>query len=194
VEKSRFFLLSIFLTISPLLADTSGNQDNNQSSIQNLPEYQAKDFSHLFGMQGFSNKLLKMHFTLYQDYGKNTNLLIKLIRGYADRNQTQDYQYQALKRRFGWEFDGMRLHELYFQNLGGSKPLNRLSELFHSIVRDFGSYEDWKKDFIATGMMRGIGWSVLDFDPEAGRLFNTWINEHDLGHLAQGNIILVMDV
>jgi len=121
-------------------------------------------------------------------------LLIRLLKSYAAEHQTQDYQYQALKRRFGWEFDGMRLHEYYFENLGGKKPLDRSSALYRIIVRDFGSFENWKQDFIATGMMRGIGWSILYLDPRADRLFNTWINEHDLGHLAGGNLILVMDV
>ena len=28
-------------------------------------------------------------------------------------------EFAELKRRLGWEFNGMRLHELYFENLGG---------------------------------------------------------------------------
>lgn len=161
---------------------------------ENSVEYKAKDFSHLIGMKGFSDDLLNTHFTLYHGYVKNTNLLIDLIHGYAAQKKTSDYQYQALKRRFGWEFDGMRLHELYFENLGGKRPIDRSSGLYKLIVRDFGSYDNWRDDFVATGMMRGIGWAVLYFDPKADRLFNTWINEHDLGHLAGGDIILVMDV
>ncbi|MBS0629078.1 MAG: superoxide dismutase [Verrucomicrobia bacterium] len=155
-------------------------------------DYKAKDFSHLMGMPGFSNELLQLHLKLYQGYVTNTNALIGLLNGYADN--TQAYQYQALKRRFGWEFDGMRLHELYFGNLGGKSELDPKSPLFKAIERNFGSFENWKKDFIATGLMRGIGWSILYFDPSSGRLFNAWINEHDLGHLASGEPILVMDV
>lgn len=157
-------------------------------------EYQPKDFSHLIGMQGFSDHLLKMHFTLYHGYVKNTNLLIQLLHDYTLEGKSRDYPYQAIKRRFGWEFDGMRLHEYYFENLGGKKPLDRSFSLHQFLVRDFGSFEKWKEDFIATGMMRGIGWAILYFDPKADRLFNTWINEHDLGHLAGCDLILVMDV
>jgi Fe-Mn family superoxide dismutase len=157
-------------------------------------EYHVQDFSHLLGMKGFSDELLKMHFTLYSGYVKNTNLLTQLIREYAVEGKARDYPYQALKRRFGWEFDGMRLHELYFSNLGGRRPLERSTSLHRLIERDFGNFEKWKSDFVATGMMRGIGWAILYFDPKADRLFNTWINEHDLGHLADGEVILVMDV
>ncbi len=175
MKKIVLSLVGIFLTISGFAQD-----------------YKAKDFSHLVGMPGFSDELLQLHFKLYQGYVTNTNALIGLIKGYADN--TQAYQYQALKRRFGWEFDGMRLHELYFGNLGGKKGVEQGSALYKAIERDFGSFENWKKDFIATGLMRGVGWSILYFDPVSGRLFNAWINEHDVGHLASGEPILVMDV
>ena len=104
-------------------------------------------------------------------------------------------EYAELKRRFGWEFDGMRLHEYYFENLGGKGILDTSGRpLYSKIVADFGSYDNWKADFIATGAMRGIGWAVLYLDPQYSRLLNTWINEHDLGHLAGGKPILIMDV
>jgi len=104
------------------------------------------------------------------------------------------YSYGALKRRFGWEFDGMRLHEYYFENLGGKTPLSKDSTLFAALTDQFGSLDKWKSDFVATAMMRGIGWVILYRDPQTGRLMNVWIAEHDLGHLAGGDLILVLDV
>jgi Fe-Mn family superoxide dismutase len=88
----------------------------------------------------------------------------------------------------------MRLHELYFENLGGHDALDKADPLFQKIVKDFGSWEAWKKSFVSTGLIRGIGWVILYSDPQTGRLINTWINEHDLGHLAGGAPLLVMDV
>src|SRR5262249_5054105 len=101
------------------------------SNIASAEEYKPKDFSHLIGMQGFSDDLLQMHFKLYQGYVTNTNALLNLLKSYE--GNTQAYQYQALKRRFGWEFDGMRLHELYFENLGGKKELDKDSALYKAI-------------------------------------------------------------
>jgi Fe-Mn family superoxide dismutase len=157
-------------------------------------DYVAKDYSYLYGMSGFSDALLKMHFQLYQGYVKNTNLLLSRFKELEMQDRDMSYDYGALKRRFGWEWDGMRLHELYFDNLGGKDPLDKSDPLFQKIVKDFGSYEMWKKNFIATGQIRGIGWVILYRDPVSGRLFNTWINEHDLGHLSGGEPLLVMDV
>jgi superoxide dismutase, Fe-Mn family len=157
-------------------------------------EYIAKDYSYLYGMPGFADALLKMHFQLYQGYVKNTNLLLGRFKELELQDRDQTYDYGALKHRLGWEWDGMRLHEFYFENLGGHDPFDKSTALFQRIVKDFGSYEAWKKSFISTGMIRGIGWVILYRDPQTGRLFNTWINEHDLGHLAGGDPLLVMDV
>lgn len=157
--------------------------------------YKAKDFSHLLGMQGFSDNALNNHFKLYQGYVTNTNLLISILNQLTSEGKQRTPQFQEIKRRFGWEFDGMRLHDLYFSNLGGKgTPLDSQSALAQRILTDFGTFEAWKKDFIETGMLRGIGWSVLYVDPAEGRLINTWIGEHDVGHLAGGQPILIMDV
>ncbi len=157
-------------------------------------EYKAKDFSHLFGMPGFGDKLLKDHFTLYAGYVKNTNLLTSILNDLAADGKQRMPPWAEIKRRFGWEFDGMRLHELYFENLGGRDPIAKSSPLYKKMVDQWGSFDGWKNDFYATGIMRGIGWAILYQDKETGQLFNIWINEHDLGHLAGGTPLLAMDV
>lgn len=158
-------------------------------------EYEAKNFDKLIGnTPGLSDDLLKMHFKLYQGYVANTNKLLKLIKELDDKGNIKGPEYAGLKRMFGWEFDGMRLHEYYFENMGSQTPIDPKSALYQQIVNDFGSYDKWKDDFIATGLIRGIGWAVLYIDPAQKRLMNTWINEHDLGHLAGAKPLLIMDV
>ena len=88
-------------------------------------QYAPKNFDHLIGnTPGFSDDLLKMHFKLYQGYVTNTNKLIGLIRELDEKGNNRGPEFAGLKRMFGWEFDGMRLHEYYFENLGGKNPLN----------------------------------------------------------------------
>ena len=154
--------------------------------------YADEDYSHLIGMEGFSETLLKNHFTLYKGYVSNTNKLLDLLS--AKTKDATSPEYAELKRRFGFEFNGMRLHEYYFENLGGKVPLDKSSTLAKMLADAYGSYETWEQDFRATGAMRGIGWVVLYQDNMAGRLINQWINEHEVGHLAGCQPILVMDV
>jgi superoxide dismutase, Fe-Mn family len=157
--------------------------------------YEAKNFESLLGTKGFSDQLLKNHFTLYQGYVTNTNKVADALSAMAKEGKTTTPEYAELKRRFGWEFNGMRLHEYYFDNMiKGGKAIEKNTNLYKKIVADFGSYENWEKDFKATGAMRGIGWVILYYDGTEGRLFNTWINEHDAGHLSGAKPLIVMDV
>jgi len=165
----------------------------NQGQTANK-SYEALDFSNLKGMPGFSDKALELHFTLYQGYVKNANLLLEQLQQMTAQTQMGSPAYTELKRRLAWEFNGMRLHELYFGNLGGKEPLTKDNQLRKRLEENFGSYDSWAADFKATGAMRGIGWVVLYEDPQNGRLINAWINEHDTGHLAGGNPLLIMDV
>lgn len=156
--------------------------------------YTPKDYSKLIGMEGFSETLLKNHFTLYQGYVTNTNKVLDTLDAMLNEGKTGIPEFAELKRRLGWEFNGMRLHEYYFENLGGKGEINKDGKLGKKMAADFGSYEAWEKDFKATGTMRGIGWAVLYQDITNGRLMNFWINEHDVSHPAGCNPILVMDV
>lgn len=156
--------------------------------------YQAKNYSHLIGMEGFSKQLLENHFTLYQGYVTNTNKVADILSQMLKDGKTGTPEYAELKRRFGWEFNGMRLHELYFDNLGGKEPPAKGAALYAAIEKQFGSFANWEVDFKAAGSMRGIGWTVLYLDGTNGTLYNEWINEHDMGHLAGCTPIIVLDV
>lgn len=157
--------------------------------------YKAKNFRHLLGIKGLSDKLLENHFILYEGYVKNFNKLNDILVTFEKADKYETPEYAELNRRFGWEFNGMRLHELYFENLTKTPiALENNSALFLAIKKEFGSLLSWEKDFRAMVLMRGIGWVVLYYDKKADRLFNIWINEHDVGHLAGCEPILVLDV
>lgn len=156
--------------------------------------YTARDYGNLVGMEGFSETLLRNHFTLYQGYVTNTNKLLDSLASMLKEGKVGIPEYAELKRRLGFEFNGMRLHEYYFENLGGRGGIDKSGGLAKKLAEDFGSYEDWERDFKGTAAMRGIGWAILYQDNIAGRLINQWINEHETGHLAGGIPILVLDV
>ncbi|MDL2716269.1 MAG: Fe-Mn family superoxide dismutase [Acidobacteriota bacterium] len=155
--------------------------------------YSAKDFTRLIGTPGFSDALLRQHFELYSGYVKNANALLHEL-GAASPAKPPTPAWSELKRRFGWEWNGMRLHEFYFGNLTKKKGnLEKTAGLGAQLIRDFGSRESWEKDFRATGSLRGIGWAAVVWDAEARRLFNVWVDEHDRGQLAGCPVILLMD-
>lgn len=153
--------------------------------------YTAQKFDHLLGLAGFSDTALTTHFKLYEGYVTNTNKILEAL----PKADPASPEAGELRRRFGWEFNGMRLHELYFSSLTKSPaPLANDSDLYKKISADFGSFEKWSEDFKATAATRGIGWTILYQDNLTGQLLNVWINEHDLGHLAGCRILLNIDV
>ena len=163
--------------------------------VVKIMPYTAKDYSQLIGMEGFSETLLKNHFTLYQGYVTNTNKVLDMLGQMLKDGKTATPEFAELKRRLGWEFNGMRLHEYYFENLGRKKGgINKQGTLAKKMTEEFGSYEMWEKDFKGVGTMRGIGWAVLYQDSASGRLINFWINEHDVSHPAGCNPLLILDV
>jgi Fe-Mn family superoxide dismutase len=158
-------------------------------------KYQAMNYEKLLGTEGLSNQLLTNHFTLYNGYVTNTNKLMEEFAELEKQGKTGTPQYAEMKRRFGWEFDGMRLHELYFGNMvKGGQALDKASNLHARFAEDFGSFENWEKLFKSVGAMRGIGWAMVYYDAAGNQLLNAWINEHDTGHLAAATPILIMDV
>lgn len=153
--------------------------------------YDIKNFDELLGASGFSDQILKNHFTLYQGYVNNFNKLDQILVNMEKEGKYDVPEYAELNRRLGWEFNGMRLHELYFENI--SKTESKITDrMKQEIEKEFGTFEFFEKDFKSMGKMRGIGWIVLYQDGE--RLFNVWINEHDVGHFAGCKPLLVMDV
>jgi Fe-Mn family superoxide dismutase len=117
-----YWMYALLLMGSLVCSEPSKPATLNKESVLS---YTAKDFQHLKGMEGFSSALLDLHFTLYQGYVKNTNLILQELEQLENSGKMRSYDYGALKRRLGWEFDGMRLHELYFENLGGSGGTNQ---------------------------------------------------------------------
>ncbi|MDN3508218.1 MAG: Fe-Mn family superoxide dismutase [Simkaniaceae bacterium] len=145
-------------------------------------------------MEGFSDSLLEMHLKLYQGYVKNTNSLQDTLNKMVKDNTDDTIAYGALQRRFSWEYDGMVLHELYFENLGGNGHCERDLPIYQMIEEEFGSFSTFLATMRATGLIKGVGWAILYLGPKDHRLHVVWIDEHDTGHLAGGTPLLVMDV
>ncbi|MST03995.1 MAG: superoxide dismutase [Candidatus Pacebacteria bacterium] len=157
--------------------------------------YNPKNYDSLLGLQGLSDNLLKNHFKLYEGYITNVNKIQETISAAIKENKLSSPEISELRRRFGWEWNGMKLHEYYFENMSKSPSLiMETKSAKMKIEANFATLENWEKDFRASGAMRGIGWVVLYHNPEDGSLFNTWVNEHDMGHLAGLKPLLVLDV
>jgi len=150
--------------------------------------YQEKTFN-LNLVQELSQEQIQIHLGLYAGYVKNTNTLLTQIESLKS-NVDNQIIVSELQRRLGFEFNGMRLHELYFEQISdGKKDLDSNSNLSKLIDSQFGSLEEYLKDIQRVSSMRGIGWVITYLDQN--QLINTWVSDHELGQLATQPIFVL---
>lgn len=144
-------------------------------------------------LKGISTKTIEEHIKLYEGYVKNANLIIEKMSTLD--SEKDPYVAGELFRRFSFEYNGMRNHEVYFASLeGGATPLNPESELGKRIIGLFGSCESFVKEFSSLAVTRGIGWAVLWYDKKEDKFLTTWIDEQHLGQLNGCEMILGLDM
>ncbi len=158
--------------------------------------YTQKDFTHLLGLAGFSDTMITNHLTLYAGYVTNANKVIGLL----DTVEKGGYEYGELKRRLGWEVNGIKLHEMYFENMCNQNSGQKESSSFENnekikseILEAYGSFDEYKSSLKRNGMTRGIGWVLLIKDNDTNKVFHTWVGEHNVGNIINAKILMVMD-
>ena len=155
-----------------------------------MKKYDVQEHLRPRGLTGISDEQIEQHWQLYEAYVKNTNELLEEIETAEHGSRV----WGELKRRLGFEFNGMVLHEYYFANLAAGAALSTGSELAAALAAGWGDIPAWREDFAQTAAMRGVGWVILYHDPLAGRLFNWWVSDHEVNHPAGLHPLLVLDV
>ena len=146
-------------------------------------------------LKGISSKTIEEHLKLYAGYVKHANLVLQKIDELAEDSEKNAYALGEVQRRFGFEYDGMRNHEVYFDSLSdGAKEISQKSELYKSITYLWGSFDTWLTRFKSMAMSRGIGWAMLYFDKKDMRLLNAYVEDHQLGQLTGCAPILALDM
>jgi Fe-Mn family superoxide dismutase len=156
--------------------------------------YTAKTFS-LPELTGISQKQVDVHLALYQGYVKHTNLILETIEKLRTEGAAEKaYLINELRRRLGFEFDGMRMHEYYFDQLeGGAQPIT--SGTFATLAEEkYGGWNEFISHLGEVAGTRGIGWVVVYYDNVANTLHTAFVNDHELGQLSGLPIMLAIDL
>lgn len=159
-----------------------------------MHQYEAKTFN-LPKLEGISAKSVEEHLGLYAGYVKNFNAISAAIAEYAKDSEKNAHALSELVRRRSFEFDGMRLHELYFAQFEGtSTPLSVNGPLAQALASEYRSTDMFVTVMKSIGLMRGPGWAILYFDPEAKEFLTGFSGEQHQGHFVTLPIVLALDV
>lgn len=169
-------------------------------------KFEEKKFN-IATLKGISAKTIEDHLKLYAGYVKNTNLILQKIEDLSKPARTTDgvqsggdseknaYELAEVQRRFGFEYDGMRNHEIYFEALSnGKKNISKDGELYKSIEYVWESFDAWLARFKAIALTRGIGWAILYLDKKEKFLMNAYVEDHQMGQLTGCTPILCLDM
>jgi Fe-Mn family superoxide dismutase len=144
-------------------------------------------------LSGISDKTNEIHHgKLYTGYVNKRNEIEAALKT-SDRSKANATysEFGELKREENFAANGMILHELFFVSLGGDgTPSEKLAEL---LKRDFGSFEEWKADFLACAMS-ARGWALLAYDPSDEKLHNYVGDAHNQGGIWGATPLLVCDI
>lgn len=157
-----------------------------------MEKFEEKKFN-IGELKGISAKNIEEHLKLYAGYVKNANLIMEKM---ATLDTEKDpYVVGELFRRFSFEYNGMRNHEVYFSSLSnGVKAFNPESELGQKLLELFGTYEKFVKEITLLALTRGVGWAVLWYDKKDTRFLASWVDEQHLGQLNGCDMVLALDM
>ena len=159
-----------------------------------MPKFEEQKFN-IGDLKGISQKTIEEHLKLYSGYVTHANKGLQRVEELYNDPEKDVYGRCELERRFGFEYNGIRNHEIYFDSLSdGANPIEVDGHLHKQILKDFGSFEIWLIRFKALAVVRGVGWAMLYFDRKEKRLLNTWVDEQHIGQLQDCALILGLDM
>jgi Fe-Mn family superoxide dismutase len=159
--------------------------------------YEVRKFD-LTGVKGLSPRAIELHLGLYEGYVTNLNKLLAEQREAfpAAGEAATPLDLASHARRFAFEYNGVVLHELFFEALGptGAGSPDKGGALAKAAERTFGGVKQWMQHASALAKLRGVGWVVTVRERTTNRLYNTWVDLHHLSVPANTDIVLALDL
>jgi Fe-Mn family superoxide dismutase len=157
-------------------------------------KYEVRKFD-LPELKGLSKKQIELHLSLYEGYVKHSNLIMEKLAEMREKDaEGNAYAMAEIRRRFGFEFDGMRMHEYYFEQFEGGNQGSPESALAKAAAERYGSGEQFLAHIREVAGTRGIGWVVVYYDQIGKTLHTAWVNDHEIGQLGGCPVILALDL
>jgi Fe-Mn family superoxide dismutase len=126
-----------------------------------------------------SSENVSNHIDLYEDYIGNFNLTSAKISSHKDDSNSNHSDYRSTKIDETYNMNASYLHELFFANIADANSrINMDSLSYMRLTRDFGSFDEWQKDFMNCALSSRCGWVVTYLNTYTQTYMNTFIDLH----------------
>jgi Fe-Mn family superoxide dismutase len=158
--------------------------------------YRPREFQ-LAELEGFSSRSIELHLDLYRAHVDRVNgMLARRPVARLEQPAAEPAAIAAQRRGFAFDYNGMVLHELFFEELTtalGTFPVPG-GQFAAAAERCFGGIEAWKQDLRLLSQTPRAGWVLCMRERASNRIFNVWVDEHGLGLPARTDPVLVVDL
>lgn len=175
---------------------TSINETLTEKNVSELNEAyvaQPKKFSQV--SESLSSKTKEAHTELYKAYIETLNNLSAQLDNYSKEGNSNHSDWRSAKIDESYNLNATWLHELYFANcFDPNSEIFMDSQSFMKLQRDWGTFEDWQKDFLSTGLSSREGWVVCGYNIFLKRFVNTIIDLHSTNVMIGLIPVIVVDM
>ena len=155
---------------------------------------QPKPFS--IPTESLSGDNIRNHYSLYEQYVSDFNKIsAELDTADVNSASANHSAFRSFKIDEVYNLNAAYLHELYFANIGDLQSeitMNSLS--FMRLERDFGTFDDWQRDFLACAQASRCGWVVTGYNVYTQTYMNYVIDLHSVNVPIGVIPVIVMDV
>ena len=166
----------------------------NDDAINEALSAQQKRFT--INTDFLSDENLKNHIELYEDYIANFNKANSKVEA-NDKNDVNcnHSNYRSLKLDETHNMNAVYLHEQFFSNIGDNNSNIQMDSLsYMRLARDFGSFDNWQKDFVASACGARNGWVITYLNTYTQTYMNAMVDSHTNNVPAGCLPIIVLDV
>jgi Fe-Mn family superoxide dismutase len=170
------------------------HQVENSDLISESYVHEPKQFKQV--TEFISQKAKNAHVELYKGYIESLNKISSEL-DTADRSgvNSRHSQFKSLKIDETYNLNAVWLHELYFSNcFDPNSEIAMDSMSFIRLQRDFGTFDDWQRDFMACALAAGNGWAVTGYHTFLRRYVNTVVNDHSSNVMLGLYPVVVVDM
>ena len=177
--------------VKNIIKETLGT---NKKQINEAFVAQEKNFNIITDY--ISKENIGNHIELYQSYLENFNKVSAKLDSVDRSNVESNHsEYRSLKLDETYNMNAAYLHELFFANIGDNNSRINMDTLsYMRLNRDFGTFDDWQKDFIACAMSSRCGWAVTYLNTYTQSYMNCVVDLHSQNVPAGMLPVIVMDM
>jgi Fe-Mn family superoxide dismutase len=181
MDKKIFDGVDLDLLLKKTVKSAIAQQTVSLPKIESLDESYVAEPKVFKQVSEFSTQKTKdAHAQLYKGYVETLNK-VSIELDTADRSaaDSRHSKYRSLKLDEVSNLNATWLHELYFANsFDPHSEITMDSLSYLRLERDWGTFEDWQRDFMACAMSAGSGWAVCGYHTFLQRYVNTVVSHH----------------